>query len=135
MGIIGFSQSPVLSVLLAPLQAVVTFFAPWRREGGVACDASAALSRIHLSSARTTRNHVLAGGCPARPAQTGAASISKLPCNGATSRNVRVPRLRVVRELDAGVASSCAGRMVISGRMADVCAELDRMAQREAASC
>ena len=40
-------------------------------------------------------------------------------------------RLKVVREFDAGISPSCAGRMVISGRMADVCAELDRMAQRE----
>ena len=40
-------------------------------------------------------------------------------------------RLKVVREFDAGISPSCAGRMVISGRMADVCAELDRMAQKE----
>lgn len=43
-------------------------------------------------------------------------------------------RLKVIRELEAGINPSCAGRMVISGRMADVCAELDRMAQREALS-
>ena len=40
--------------------------------------------------------------------------------------------LRVVRFVEAGVpaanASQMAGRMVISGRMADVCAELDRLA-------
>ena len=40
-------------------------------------------------------------------------------------------RLKVVREFEAGINPSCAGRMVISGRMADVCAELDRMAQNE----
>jgi len=40
-------------------------------------------------------------------------------------------RLKVVREFEAGISPSCAGRMVISGRMADVCAELDRMAQNE----
>ena len=43
-------------------------------------------------------------------------------------------RLKVVREFDAGISPSCAGRMVISGRMADVCAELDRMAQKESAT-
>ena len=43
-------------------------------------------------------------------------------------------RLRVVRAFDPGVAPSCAGRMVISGRMADVCAELDRMTQKEAST-
>jgi len=37
--------------------------------------------------------------------------------------------LRVVRVLDAGTGS---GRLVISGRMADVCAELDRLAAQEA---
>ena len=40
-------------------------------------------------------------------------------------------RLKVIRELEAGISPSCAGRMVISGRMADVCAELDRLAQKE----
>lgn len=42
--------------------------------------------------------------------------------------------LRVLRVVDAGHASSTAGRMVISGRMADVCAELDRLAALEAAA-
>ena len=41
--------------------------------------------------------------------------------------------LRVVRVLEAGQAQSSVGRMVISGRMADVCAELDRLAARETA--
>ncbi len=41
--------------------------------------------------------------------------------------------LRVVRILEAGQAPANVGRMVISGRMADVCAELDRLAAREAA--
>lgn len=41
--------------------------------------------------------------------------------------------LRVVRVLEAGQAHCAVGRMLISGRMADVCAELDRLAAREAA--
>ncbi|MDD5478113.1 hypothetical protein [Rhodoferax sp.] len=40
--------------------------------------------------------------------------------------------LRVVRVMEAGQRASLAGRMVISGRMADVCAELDRLAAFEA---
>ena len=39
--------------------------------------------------------------------------------------------LRVVRVMEAGQAAAHGGRMVISGRMADVCAELERMAERE----
>lgn len=55
---------------------------------------------------------------------------------GPTSRAV-VPAirrpLRVVRVMEAGQPRSQVGRMVISGRMADVCAELDRLAACEAA--
>jgi hypothetical protein len=36
-------------------------------------------------------------------------------------------RIKVVREFESGVSPAFAGRMVISGRMADVCAELERM--------
>lgn len=42
--------------------------------------------------------------------------------------------LRVLRIVDAGHAPSTAGRMVISGRLADVCAELDRLVAAEAAA-
>ena len=41
--------------------------------------------------------------------------------------------LRVLHEVDVGMPRSSAGRLVISGRMADVCAELDRLVEREAA--
>ncbi len=52
----------------------------------------------------------------------------------ATVRNRPMQRpLRVVRVMEAGQPRSQVGRMVISGRMADVCAELDRLAACEAA--
>lgn len=41
--------------------------------------------------------------------------------------------LRVERVLESGQSPGQVGRMVISGRMADVCAELDRLAKRAAA--
>jgi hypothetical protein len=40
--------------------------------------------------------------------------------------------LRVVRVLEPSAPRAIAGRMVISGRLADVCAELDRLAALEA---
>ncbi len=40
--------------------------------------------------------------------------------------------LRVVRVLEPSAPRAQAGRMVISGRRADVCAELDRLAAQEA---
>jgi len=45
----------------------------------------------------------------------------------------KVLPLRMLRVLEQGQPRSCAGRLVISGRMADVCAELDRLVAREAA--
>jgi len=41
--------------------------------------------------------------------------------------------LRVVRVLESGQSRADTGRLVISGRLADVCAELDRLAACEAA--
>jgi hypothetical protein len=41
--------------------------------------------------------------------------------------------LRIVRVIETGQPRAAVGRMVISGRMADVCAELDRLAACEAA--
>lgn len=39
--------------------------------------------------------------------------------------------LRVVHIVDKSHAPTCAGRMTISGSMADVCAELDRLVQAD----
>ena len=53
-----------------------------------------------------------------------------------TRRPLAVPQapkpLRVVRLVEPMAPRSTAGRMVISGRLADVCAELDRLAAQEA---
>jgi len=54
-------------------------------------------------------------------------------CSKPVPAQRRAPMVRMVRVLEAGQASANVGRMVISGRMADVCAELDRLAAREAA--
>ena len=61
---------------------------------------------------------------PARPRQS-------LNCPAAVRPRPRP--LRVVRVLEANPGAPGAGRMVISGRMADVCAEIDRLAALEAA--
>ena len=50
----------------------------------------------------------------------------------AKKSTVMAPTLRVLRVAENGPRSDCAGRMVISGRMADVCAELDRLVALEA---
>lgn len=54
------------------------------------------------------------------------------PAAHALARTVHRKPLRVLRVVDAGQAPAHVGRLRISGRMADVCAELDRMVAQEA---
>jgi hypothetical protein len=53
-------------------------------------------------------------------------------CLGATRAVRGLRAVRVVRVQESGQSRTSVGRMVISGRMADVCAELDRLAAQEA---
>jgi hypothetical protein len=131
MGIVSFSHSSMLSVLLAPMQALAAWFVPAQSASGRFSPPAAAqrfnqlalpFSSPFPSPSRTATRHQPAAA-PAVGIKTDKLSLKK-PAPG---------RIRVVREFDSNVGPACAGRMVISGRMADVCAELDRMAQREAA--
>ncbi|MCX7246813.1 MAG: hypothetical protein NTX31_03920 [Burkholderiales bacterium] len=61
------------------------------------------------------------------PAPRPAARHRVAPAQLKLAPSVHKP-LRVVRILEAGQAPTHVGRMTISGRMADVCAELDRLA-------
>ncbi|MBT2321147.1 hypothetical protein J7E62_02080 [Variovorax paradoxus] len=63
-----------------------------------------------------------------RPSCASRAGVAALPHASASARP-----LRVVRTVDAQPSGRNTGRVVISGRMADVCAELDRLAALEAA--
>lgn len=122
MGIVDFSRSPILSVLLAPVQAVAAWFIPSQSASG---------QRTVPTAAQDSSSQMAlpfgSGGTPLRRHPAAAKS-------GKTSAKIPAPsRLRVVREFDLAVSPACAGRMVISGRMADVCAELERMVQHETA--
>jgi hypothetical protein len=121
MGIVSFSHSPLLSLLLAPVQALAAWFVPAQqsrsRQFSTAMRAQRAAGQLALPFSADS------APSPRKAAQAGKAR----------PRNPTPSRLRIVREFDANVGPACAGRMVISGRMADVCAELERMAQREAA--
>ncbi len=73
----------------------------------------------------------------ARVAHTSACDAPRLRRNMAqwplTERVAQRP-LRILTVHEAGQPQFSVGRMVISGRMADVCAELDRLAARESAA-
>ena len=74
---------------------------------------------------------------PRQPATTPAPCrhIAALPARlaPACAPQLRAMPLRVRHVVEVGQARAQSGRLVISGRMADVCAELDRLAEREAA--
>ncbi|MGR4870074.1 hypothetical protein ACIPRI_14570 [Variovorax sp. LARHSF232] len=95
-----------LADLISPLQALASrWIAPRRRRAGVSSD----LRYVAI-----------------RPACAARGSAEKAESAGHTARP-----LRVIRVVDPRAAHN-ASRMVISGRMADVCAELDRLVALEA---
>ena len=124
MKIINFSNVPVQPFWSAPVQALAPWINRLKNSLTHAAEWPAALSSPKLLPTQTASNDSIfdlepqAVVQPSSPDLLASSSIS----------------LRVVRESDAGIRPDCAGRMVISGRMADVCAELDRMALRAAAA-
>jgi len=79
---------------------------------------------------QTARQPVIPSRVAARP--SGQAMTRALGASQAHGRANRSP-LRIIRVVESGQAPMLTGRMMMSGRMADVCAELDRMVEREAA--
>ena len=77
----------------------------------------------------------LAGGAAPAPVQPQRDPVRPRHPARVTRRPLSVPQapkpLRVVRVMEGG-SRNTAGRMVISGRLSDVCAELDRLAALEA---
>ena len=117
MRIISFSSATVQSFWVLPVQAL----GPW-------------MNRIKDSIRQVahgdsdSRVHALTSVARvARVASNDAQFVAPLQLGNIVCKTAP---LRVIRESDSAIGAECAGRMVISGRMADVCAELDRMALR-----
>ena len=115
MGIASFSplfgRTVGSSMLSRPVQAIVSLFVP---------------EHATLPHPRHVENRALAYRALAL-----AKTSPDLPATKPVSKSdfdTPVQRLKIVREFEAGSSRSCAGRLVISGRMADVCAELERLA-------
>ena len=125
MRIIGFSSAAApFSILTLPVQAL----GPWMNRVKLSVghllkqaaqgDSDARVPALTSVAQAASNEAVFAmPEMPVRPDNTVKAGASATP-------------LRVVRESDLALGAECAGRMVISGRMADVCAELDRMVLR-----
>ncbi len=127
MGTFSFSNAPVLAFLFTPAQALAAWFVPAPK--------SSMPFSVHAGAPRAPSQLALpfsSADCPGKsPAECrpGSGKFS-----AASSKVPAASRLKVVREFDSAVSPACAGRMVISGRMADVCAELDRLTQRHGTS-
>lgn len=102
---LGFNTT--VSLLLTPLHAVMGFFAPGHRR------------RTEAAAAQPS---------PAAAADRSGAAAFRAPATDHCPH-----RLRVLRVTDASCTAHSAGRMVISGRFSEVCAELDRLSQQAAA--
>ena len=74
--------------------------------------------------------YAVAGGAAA-PAPLPLAAMPEPIAPGPETPAAAVRPLRMLRVVD-GSPRACAGRMRMSGRLADVCAELDRLVAREA---
>ena len=76
-------------------------------------------------------SHPLAGSAPRGRGRRHLSLTKASPLPASDAAPATVSRLRVLREFEPGAHPATAGRMVISGRMVDVCAELDRMVSAE----
>ncbi len=114
----------LLSLIIAPLQAVVLFFAP---------HAAHTVSFKTSSPRQPVRTTPSQRAVPMQRDQAG--QVSPLRAQRVTYPQSRqavtakpIHHVRVVRNVDTTLPADRAGRMVVSGRFADVCAELDRLA-------
>jgi hypothetical protein len=132
----------LLSLLIAPLQVVVLFFAP---HAVTAKSAGVRLPSRWLAAAPSSACPESAPGRTAQRTSHSASAASAQRVSGGSTQGLRtaritypqavaqvtakpIHRVRVVRNVDAALPADRAGRMAISGRFADVCAELDRLA-------
>lgn len=95
-----------VSSFFAPLQGVISWFMPATPQRAPVTRPAFRPAPLKAVCSQPVRSLQPARTCAAKP-------------------------LRVLRVVEANHAPASAGRMVISGRMADVCAELDRLAALE----
>lgn len=133
MGFASFSPSPILSVIFAPVQAFASWFVPLHEGSSPhtvqARPAQGGPAQLALPFANGPHAHPAA---LCMPTAVGAnARADKASGRKATQPRPCAGRVRVLRELDETASPASAGRLIISGSMTDVCAELDRLAQLE----
>lgn len=130
MATVSFSNIPVLSTLLTLLQTQLGLFGT---DTSASASASApSIAPLKAVKKRKSRKLALVAGMHVSPA-----GKKDLLADSHVNFSLRRPpaQLKIVRQFEPDISPLCAGRMTISGSMADVCAELDRMVERETVSC
>jgi len=119
----------LVTCLLGPLQTVVLFFAPHTSTAGLRLHGSRNASSSSSSSASQSPSAkaLNSTGLQRTALDTQHARVT-YPTRSARVSAQPIHRVRVVRNIDTSLPADRAGRMVVSGRFADVCAELDRLA-------
>ena len=128
MATVSFSNIPVLSTFLTLLQTQLGLFG-----ADVSVSVSApSTTPLKAIKKRKSRKLALIAGMHVSPA-----GKKDFLADSHVNFSLKRPpaRLKIVRQFDPDISPLCAGRMTISGSMADVCAELDRMVERETVSC
>ena len=128
MATVSFSSITVLSTLLTLLQTQLGLF------GTDPSAPAPAPANIPFKKIKKRRSRKLALVAGMHVNQMGK---KDLLTDSHVNFSLRRPpaRLKIVRQFESDIGPLCAGRMTISGSMADVCAELDRMVERETVSC
>ena len=149
MRIIGFTNAAASPFWITPVQALVPWLSRIRSSLGDSLGHLADLPPAQPEVAQAVAQEIQREAKPVRreadgtPAFTPGTAASNDPVFAIWPQAARRPgtttpealhssALRVVRESDAALKADCAGRMVMSGKIADICAELDRMALRAA---
>lgn len=127
MGVASFSQRSLFSALGAPLQAIAFNFSQFQRPVSKALPfPSGWTSRVRDFPPGGQYIRVDAAGKTAGQPNTFRRVRRPDLCNA--SQSTTAPVLKVLKEFEAGTRAAHPTRMVLSGRIADVCAELERMA-------
>lgn len=125
-------DSSIKDVIVAGLRALGhAVIRPLRRAAGSADSFPAIHTATRVSNSSAPRTVVTDLG--AGPSGQRLPAANSHCFNPPRKSPAQVNRLRVLRVVDASCSAHSAGRMVISGRFSDVCAELDRMSRQEAA--
>lgn len=120
MGIISFSRIPELSTLLIRLRTQLGLF-----DTDAPASGTASFKEVKKSRPRSLK--------PVAGRHVCQTSKKDVLIDSQISFSLKQPpvRLKIVRQFEPDISPLCAGRMTISGSMADVCAELDRMVEVE----